>query len=38
MHSASAEEESLALVDDLVGEITHALISLAGKQTKRPFR
>jgi hypothetical protein len=32
MHSASAEEESLTLVDDLVREITKALDSLAGKK------
>jgi hypothetical protein len=31
MHSASAEQESLTLVDDVVGEITHALDSLDGK-------
>ncbi len=37
MHSASAEEESLTLVDDLVGEITHALASLTGKKLNGLF-
>ena len=32
MHSASAERESLTLVDDLVAEITHALQSLGDKK------
>ena len=32
IHSASAEQESLILVEDLVGEITRALYSLGGKK------
>jgi hypothetical protein len=32
MHWASAEEESLTLVDDFVGEVTHAIQSLGGKR------
>ncbi len=33
-HSASAEEESLKLVGELIAELTHALNSLGGKKPK----
>ncbi len=37
MHSASAEQESLTLLDDVVTEITQALESLGGKEHKGLF-